>query len=307
MEAEKDMALIQSHRTAADFIGPDQPVSIHGCETIASLFRYQCQQRSSQTAHREKTLGIWQSFSWADYFNDASRIGAGLTVQGMAPGDRVAILSEDNRYWLCCDMGITIAGGVPTGVYTTDSAQQLAYIINDSGAKFLFVENDEQLDKFHRIENEVPDLEKVIVFEREGLREFRHPRVCFIDELINEGRHFLLSAPEYINDQIDLLAAQDTALLIYTSGTTGKPKGAMISHRNVIFQLTVCEQLLDNRSTDDQLCFLPLCHIYERVLSAHLPLTSGATVNFTESTDTVFDNMREVSPHTFSAVPRFWE
>ncbi|MEM7258483.1 MAG: AMP-binding protein, partial [Pseudomonadota bacterium] len=294
--------------TANDgYIGPDQPVSVHGCDTIAGLFRHQCRQLANTTAHREKLLGIWKAYSWSDYYRDACQIGAGLTALGMTPGDRVAILSEDNRDWLCCDMGITVAGGIPTGVYTTDSAQQLAYIVNDSGATFLLLENDEQLDKFLQVQHELPGLLKVIVFERDGLRDLNHQRVLFLDQLVDTGKQYLQRNPDYIDSQIDNLSPADTALLIYTSGTTGQPKGAMISHRNVIFQLTVCQQLLDIRDTDDQLCFLPLCHIYERVLSAHLPLTCGTTVNFTESVDTVFDNMREVSPHTFSAVPRFWE
>jgi len=165
------------------FIGPDQPVSEQGCDTIARLFRQQCATWKNKTAHRDKELGIWRSYSWGDYYHDASLIGAGLLALGMQTADRVAILSEDNRDWLCCDLGITIAGGVPTGIYTTDSPQQLAYIVNDSGATFLIVENDEQLDKFLQVESELPGLVTVVVFDRQGLREFSHPRVMFFDEL----------------------------------------------------------------------------------------------------------------------------
>lgn len=289
------------------FIGPDQAVVVQGCDTIARLFRQQCKKWLTKTAHREKHLGIWHSYSWSDYFSDASAIGAGLIDLGLNTADRVGILSEDNRDWLCCDMGITVAGGIPTGIYTTDSAQQLAYIMNDSTAKFLIVENDEQLDKYLQVESEIPELLWVIVFERLGLREFSQPNVLFFDELKARGRKLLESNPQVINEQIEQLSPEDTALLIYTSGTTGPPKGAMITHRNVIFQLSVCQEILDDRATDEQLCFLPLAHIYERELSSHLPLTTGAVVNFTESVDTVFENMREVSPHSFSAVPRFWE
>ncbi len=301
------MALSHQQTHSDGLIGPEQLISVHGCSTVASLFRYQCQQKAAVVAHREKTRGIWRSKSWSDYYHDACLIGAGLAACGMKPRDRVAILSKDNRYWLCSDMGITVAGGIPTGVYTTDSAEQLAYIVNDSGASFLFVENDEQLDKFRQRESQMPSLLKVIVFEKDGLRDLNHAGVIFIDDLIKLGETFLQANTGYIDAQIDSLCAEDTALLIYTSGTTGQPKGAMLTHRNVIFQLSICQQLLDIRDTDEQLCFLPLCHIYERVLSAHLPLMTGTTVNFTESVDTVFDNMREVSPHTFSAVPRFWE
>lgn len=288
-------------------IGDHQHITVDGCDTIASLFRHRCQHRADKTAHREKHYGIWRSYSWDDYYNGASHIGLGLLSLGLQPNDVVSILSEDNREWLCCDMGITIAGGIPSGVYTTDSASQLAYIINDSGSRFLFVENDEQLDKYLEVQHDLPSLLKVIVFDREGLRDFKHQQVIFLDALIKLGAEYQKNNPDTIDNQINSLKPEDTALLIYTSGTTGPPKGAMISHRNVIYQLTVCDLLLDIRDTDEQLCFLPLCHIYERVLSSHLPLATGATVNFTESVETIFDNMREVSPHTFSAVPRFWE
>ena len=294
-----------NHTTS--LISPDQRLAVDDCDTIASLFRYRCKQRGTHTAHREKNLGIWQSYSWDDYYNAASLIAKGLLKLGLSAGDRVAILSEDNLQWLYCDMGITLCSGIPVGVYTTDSAMQLAYVVNDSGAAFLFIENEEQLDKYLQVQTEVPSIEKVVVFERDGLRDFTHNKVVFLDELYDLGRSGGAELSAQIEHSIDAIQPQDTALIIYTSGTTGPPKGAMISHRNVLYQLTVCEILLDIRDTDEQLCFLPLCHIYERVLSVHLPLATGATVNFTESVDTVFENMREVSPHTFAAVPRFWE
>ena len=294
-----------NHTTS--LISPDQRLAVDDCDTIASLFRHRCKQRGTHTAHREKNLGIWQSYSWDDYYNAACLIAQGLLKLGLSAGGRVAILSEDNLQWMYCDMGITLCGGIPVGVYTTDSAMQLAYVVNDSGAAFLFIENEEQLDKYLQVQTEVPSIEKVVVFERDGLRDFTHNKVVFLDELYDLGRSGGAELSTQIEHSIDAIQPQDTALIIYTSGTTGPPKGAMISHRNVLYQLTVCEILLDIRDTDEQLCFLPLCHIYERVLSVHLPLATGATVNFTESVDTVFENMREVSPHTFAAVPRFWE
>ena len=291
----------------AALIGPDERLAVDDCDTIASLFRFRCRQRSELTAHREKQLGVWHSYSWSDYFTAASRIGLGLVKLGFKPGDRVGILSEDNLQWLYCDMAATVCGGIPVGVYPTDSSKQLSYVLNDSGSRFLFVENEEQLEKYLEVQTELNFLVRVIVFERKGLRNFSHDSVMFLDELSELGRLAEQELPDYIDNSINTVKPEDTALIIYTSGTTGPPKGAMISHRNVLYQLTVCEILLDIRDTDEQLCFLPLCHIYERVLSAHLPLCTGATINFTESVDTVFENMREVSPHTFAAVPRFWE
>jgi long-chain acyl-CoA synthetase len=282
------------------------PTLLHGCDTVVKLWRQQCLDRGERIAHREKDLGIWQSYSWRDYYEHARAIGVALLSLGLERGQPVSILSEDNKEWLYCDLGIAGAGGISNGVYTTDSAEQLAYLVNDSGSAFLFVENDEQLDKYMTVRDQVPTLKKVIVFDRKGLRDFQDPMVMFLDELYELGNG-IADAEEQFSASIAMSQPNDIRMLIYTSGTTGAPKGAMISHQNVLFQLAAGEALLEARQEDDQLCFLPLCHILERLVSVEVPIYKGCTVNFAESPETVFENLREVSPHTFAAVPRLWE
>jgi long-chain acyl-CoA synthetase len=282
------------------------PTLLHGCDTVVKLWRQQCLERSERIAHREKDLGIWQSYSWRDYYEHARAIGVALLSMGLERGQPVSILSEDNKEWLYCDLGIAGAGGISNGVYTTDSAEQLAYLVNDSGSAFLFVENDEQLDKYLTVRDQVPTLKKVIVFDRKGLRDFQDPMVMFLDELYELGNG-IADAEQQFSASIEQSRPDDIRMLIYTSGTTGAPKGAMISHRNVLFQLAAGEALLEAREEDEQLCFLPLCHILERLVSVEVPIYKGCTVNFAESPETVFENLREVSPNTFAAVPRLWE
>ena len=282
------------------------PTRLHGCDTVVKLWRQQCLERGAQIAHREKDLGIWQSYSWQDYYEKARAIGVALMSLGLERGQPVSTLSEDNKEWLYCDLGIAGAGGISNGVYTTDSAEQLAYLVNDSGSAFLFVENDEQLDKYLTVRDQVPTLKKVIVFDRKGLRDFSDPMVMFLDELYALGEG-IADAEARFSASIAESQPDDIRMLIYTSGTTGAPKGAMISHRNVLFQLAAGEQVLEAHEDDDQLCFLPLCHILERLVSVEVPIYKGCTVNFAESPETVFENLREVSPHTFAAVPRLWE
>ncbi|SMO51980.1 long-chain acyl-CoA synthetase [Alcanivorax sp. DSM 26295] len=282
------------------------PTLLHGCDTVVKLWRQQCLERGERIAHREKDLGIWQSYSWRDYYEHARAIGVALLSMGLERGQPVSILSEDNKEWLYCDLGIAGAGGISNGVYTTDSAEQLAYLVNDSGSAFLFVENDEQLDKYMTVRDQVPTLKKVIVFDRKGLRDFQDPMVMFLDELYELGNG-IADAEERFSASIAMSQPDDIRMLIYTSGTTGAPKGAMISHRNVLFQLAAGEALLEAREEDEQLCFLPLCHILERLVSVEVPIYKGCTVNFAESPETVFENLREVSPNTFAAVPRLWE
>ena len=282
------------------------PTLLHGCDTVVKLWRQQCLERGERIAHREKDLGIWQSYSWRDYYEHARAIGVALLSMGLERGQPVSILSEDNKEWLYCDLGIAGAGGISNGVYTTDSAEQLAYLVNDSGSAFLFVENDEQLDKYMTVRDQVPTLKKVIVFDRKGLRDFQDPMVMFLDELYELGNG-IADAEQQFSASIEQSRPDDIRMLIYTSGTTGAPKGAMISHRNVLFQLAAGEALLEAREEDEQLCFLPLCHILERLVSVEVPIYKGCTVNFAESPETVFENLREVSPNTFAAVPRLWE
>jgi len=282
------------------------PTLLHGCDTVVKLWRQQCLERGERIAHREKDLGIWQSYSWNDYYQHARAIGVALLSMGLERGQPVSILSEDNKEWLYCDLGIAGAGGISNGVYTTDSAEQLAYLVNDSGSAFLFVENDEQLDKYLTVRDQVPTLKKVIVFDRKGLRDFQDPMVMFLDELYELGNG-IADAEEQFSASIEQSRPDDIRMLIYTSGTTGAPKGAMISHQNVLVQLAAGEALLEAHEEDDQLCFLPLCHILERLVSVEVPIYKGCTVNFAESPETVFENLREVSPNTFAAVPRLWE
>lgn len=279
---------------------------IEGCDTVVKLWRKKCLERGEQIAHREKELGIWQRFSWQDYYHSARAIGVALMELGLQRGQPVSILSEDNKEWLYCDMGIVGAGGISNGIYTTDSAEQLAYLINDSASVFLFVENDEQLDKYLSVRDQVPTLKKVIVYDRKGLRNFSDPMIMFLDELIALGES-VTDAEQRFAASIAASQPDEIRMLIYTSGTTGAPKGAMISHRNILFQLKAGETMLEALDSDEQLCFLPLCHILERLVSVEIPTYKGCTVNFAESPETVFDNLREVSPHTFTAVPRLWE
>ncbi|MGB1203970.1 MAG: AMP-binding protein, partial [Alloalcanivorax venustensis] len=233
------------------------PTLLHGCDTVVKLWRQQCLERGERIAHREKDLGIWQSYSWRDYYEHARAIGVALLSMGLERGQPVSILSEDNKEWLYCDLGIAGAGGISNGVYTTDSAEQLAYLVNDSGSAFLFVENDEQLDKYMTVRDQVPTLKKVIVFDRKGLRDFQDPMVMFLDELYELGNG-IADAEERFSASIAMSQPDDIRMLIYTSGTTGAPKGAMISHQNVLFQMAAGEALLEARQEDDQLCFLPL-------------------------------------------------
>ena len=290
-----------------DGLTPFDPIIIDGCDTIPKLFRKRIVQFGDTVAHREKDLGIWRSYTWNDYGQKAREIGMGLVSLGLEKGERVSILSENNKEWIYADLGVICAGGVCSGVYTTDSAKQLEYLINDSDTKYLLVENEEQLDKILDVRENTPGLRKIIILDMDGLREFDDEQVISLDELYDRGRIYCDQHPEEWDQRIDGARQEDLMILIYTSGTTGPPKGAMISHKNIMFQMQNVSNYLDIGRDEEQLSFLPLCHIAERTFTVFYALMYGTKVNFVEGPDTVFENLREVSPTVFFAVPRIWE
>jgi long-chain acyl-CoA synthetase len=285
----------------------DGRIEIEGCDTIPKLFWHQVKARDSRTAFREKDLGIWRATNWRQYGERARWTGMGLAKLGLRRGEVVSILAETVPEWLYADMGTMGAGGVSNGIYATDSAKQVDYILNDSRSRFLFVGDEEQLDKLIEVRERCPGIVKVVVFDMEGLADFKDPMVMPLDELMAIGREHDAANPDLWEKLVASSRSEELALLVYTSGTTGPPKGAMLSHRNVIFQMRNADAFIPLGGDDEQLAFLPLCHIAERTFTSFLPLRSGAIANFAESVETVPENVREVAPTTFFAVPRIWE
>jgi long-chain acyl-CoA synthetase len=283
------------------------PFYVDGVDTLPKLFRARCTELAGKVAHREKDFGIWLEYSWSDFYDKARLIGLGLRSLGLQRGDVVSILSEDNKEWIYTDLAVQCMGAICSGIYTTDSAAQLEYLINDSGSKFLFVENDEQLDKYLSVAAKLPSLVNVIVYDRTGLHEFSDDRVIFLDDLYSKGKEELAAHPDLFETEIDLGGPDQTALLVYTSGTTGMPKGVEITHGNVMYSISIGPSTLPVYPGDEQVCFLPLCHILERLISVFQPIAGRTIVNFAESPETVFENIQEVSPTVFTGVPRVWE
>ena len=283
------------------------PYFVDGCDTLVKLWAQRCRELEGRTAHREKEYGIWQSHSWADFRERAMWIGMGLRKLGLKRGECVSILAEDSKEWIYADLGVQAVGGIPSGVYSTDSARQLAYLVNDSDSRFLFVGDDEQLDKWLAVRDAMPGLARVIVFRSDGLGDFADDRVMFLEDLYDAGRAEAELNPGVFEDEIERSRPEDVALLVYTSGTTGNPKGAMLTHSNIMYSISTAPDTLLMSPDDEHVCFLPLCHVLERTVSVLHPIAIGSTVNFAESPETVFDNIREVSPTVFVAVPRVWE
>jgi long-chain acyl-CoA synthetase len=292
---------------ATEGLCPGRPVVVHGQDTLPKLFRHVVRERGDRVAMREKHLGIWRGISWREYGERARRVGLGLVALGLKPRDVVSIIADNGPEWLYTDLGVMSVAGIPNGIYTTDSARQVEYIVNDSGTRFFFAENEEQLDKILEVRAKCPELVKIFVYDMEGLHGFQDEQVMPFEALLELGARYDRENAGAFDRMIEIARPEDLAILVYTSGTTGPPKGAMLSHRNILFQLAYADFITPLHEGDQQLSFLPLCHIAERTFTVFNPLHTGSTVNFAESLDAVPENIRETAPALFFAVPRIWE
>jgi long-chain acyl-CoA synthetase len=256
---------------------------------------------------RRKEFGIWNRITWDEYGKMVKRTAAALIHAGLQPGDPVAILGDNRPEWLVCHVAAMAIGCVTCGVYSTNAPEQVAYVVGHSESKLLFVENEEQVDKVLQIYKDLAQLKKVVVWDSKGLWGFSHEGIMFWDEFLEQGDGHLKDYPTCVNERLDAIDPAQAAMMIYTSGTTGRPKGAMISHRNIISLTESLVQAVGFRADDELLSYLPLAHIYENFLSVFQAIYNGGTVNFVESIDTLPLNLREVSPTIFCSVPRIWE
>ena len=276
-------------------------------ESVPATFFARAAMHPRKVALRRKRLGLWESIPWEQYAEQARLVAHALMALGIEPGERVGLVGENRPEWLFADMGIQSVGAWTTGIYTTSSPEQVHYILEHAECRLFFVEGEEQLDKALEVRDRLPKLEHIVVLDPEGLRTFQDAQVLMWSEFLNLGRAHRAAHPDAGEDRRSRIRPDDVAVLIYTSGTTGPPKGAMLTHRNILWTAESLAGALGYRSADEVLSYLPLSHIAERLTSVLVPACHGYTVNFVENLDTVLDNLREVAPTILFAVPRIWE
>ncbi|MEW6751321.1 MAG: AMP-binding protein [Candidatus Latescibacterota bacterium] len=275
--------------------------------TLPGLFWSRVGQWGDRVALRHKQRGIWRETAWTGYGEQVQACGNGLLALGLAPGERVCILSEDRPEWLWADLGTLCAGGVSVGVYAANSAEQCGYIARHCQARVCFVEDQEQYDKVAQVLPELPCLRWVVVFDPRGLRGVCDPRVLTFAHLLELGRDLARTSPDALPARQAAVRPDDTAILFYTSGTTGPPKGVMHSHRSLIEGFRPMLSVYPVTPQDETLCYMPLCHVMERLNTLVGGLLCGQVVSFAEAPDTVLRDLREVAPTAYGGVPRTWE
>lgn len=243
-----------------------------------------------------KINGEWTPLSTADFLEKAMGISRGLIAQGIEPGDKVAIVSPTRYEWNVVDIAIQQVNGVVVPIYPNISSKDYEYIFNDATIKLCFVADQEILDKILHAKGNMRDLRHIYTFEKcDGADNW--------DKIVEAGQSVEKSAVE---ERMTIAKIEDLATIIYTSGTTGNPKGVMLSHKNILSNVEVCIDPIPADENSRVLTFLPLCHIFERMLH-YLYMHLGCSIYFAESMDTIGDNIREVKPHVFTAVPRLIE
>ncbi|HOG06655.1 MAG: AMP-binding protein [Syntrophales bacterium] len=273
---------------------------------VPQAFFEQVEKHRTRVALRHKQYGIWNKVTWGQYGENVRQVAAAILSLELPRGQTVCILGDNRPEWLICHMAIMTAGMRTCGIYPTSSPDEIRYIIDHSEAQLLFAENEEQLDKILDI---LPNLrlQRIVVWDEKGLWGYTHPRVVFLREFIRRAEAHLADHPVAVTDSLRAIDVEQTAMVIYTSGTTGRPKGALLSHRNISMVTQAFLQIIPVSEKDEVVSYLPLAHIYENLVSVFMPVFTGVTVNFVESLETLPANLREISPTIFGSVPRIWE
>ncbi len=304
---------VTSERPTADVPLPSDGEP--GAATVASLARDWARRSPQQVAMREKDFGIWREYTWEETWDLIETAAHGLLELGVEVGDRVAVHSEDRPEWVILDLATVAVRGITVGLYPTNPTAEVEYLLGDCTPAIFFAEDQEQADKVLEVTMETAaSVRRILYTEPRGFGDYDDPRLLFWDTFLEMGRRHREAYPEAVNERMAAASDSDVMTLVYTSGTTGPPKGAMLTNSNAAY----CVDKIVNEtgrfpdgvgpnSKDLIVTYLPLCHVAERIFSTWTLVGAGPSLNFAESIETVTENLREVQPTLFFAVPRIWE
>ncbi len=275
--------------------------------TLPQFLLRNAREHPGDPALREKEKGIWQEWTWAEYLAHVRAFALGLVHLGFQRGDKLALLSDNRPQVYAVMVAAQAVGGVPVPVYQDSIAREIQYVIDHADAKFVYAEDQEQVDKILDLKGNLPKVQKVIYDDPKGLRHYDDPSLLSLDHLEEMGRKLDSERQGLFEELVQATRPEDVALFCYTSGTTGSPKGAMISHGNLVSAIEGILQVERYDRTDQMLAYLPPAWIGDSFWSLAGSLMVGCTVNCPERPETVLENLREIGPHFVIAPPRIWE
>jgi long-chain acyl-CoA synthetase len=273
--------------------------------TIPKLFWRQVKKFPDKTTIWYKQSGVWKSLNWSEYGTFSKEIGNALMASGIYKGDKISILSETRPEWVMCDMGIISSGCVTAPIYQSNTEEQVFYIANQSDSVLAFVEDQEQLDKMLAIWDRLPNIKKIVVFDRYYPTNL--PNVLSLEYFLELGRDYEEKYPNKFEELISSSQPDDLISFTYTSGTTGNPKAGMYTSRNIIASARYLPEAINVKGDDFYVCFLPLAHIAERLIGHFIRFFSGHPAAFAESIEDMPQNIRQTGPTVVFGTPRVWE
>ena len=276
-------------------------------ETFPRLLFHHAQVRGQHPAMREKHLGIWQTWTWAEVAENVRALACGLAELGFKRGDNLAIIG-DNRPRLYMTMAaVQSLGGVPVPLYQDAVANEMLFVLQDAGIRFAIVEDQEQVDKLLEVREQLPQLDHIIYDDPRGMRHYNQPFIHDIEAVMAMGRIHHQNHPDFLEREIEQGVTTDTGVMLYTSGTTGKPKGVCLAHEAFIAAAKGGCQFDQLTQDEDILSYLPMAWVGDHLFSFAQALVAGFTINCPESGDTVMTDLREIGPTYYFAPPRVFE
>tara|TARA_B100000945_G_scaffold310918_1_gene303439 strand:- start:4545 stop:6380 length:1836 start_codon:yes stop_codon:yes gene_type:complete len=287
-----------------------QEIQEKGGVTPSRKVRQIAEKFPDHIAMRDKRFGKWEEITYKTFWEQVQWVGCALNYFGVQNQETSAVHSENRPEWLIADIGIQSIGGITVGLYPTNPPAEVQYLIGHSESKILFAEDQEQVDKAIEVISELPNLVKIIYFEPRGLSGYENEKLMSWDEFLEIGKEEHEKNSEFVISRMDEITSEDIAMMIYTSGTTGPPKGSMLTHGNIEWTATQIPELSftpTNVTNPQYLSYLPLCHVFGRLVDTLIGITTMGTINFAESIDTVQQDLAEIQPSIFPAVPRILE
>ena len=275
--------------------------------TIPQLIKANREKWGQQTAMCMKKFGIWQRYSWYDYYNKVKHFSLGMISLGLKSGDVVCIIGDNEPEWFWGEFAVQAAGGITTGIFVDSIPSEVKYVAEHSGARFAIVNDQEQTDKFLQIKDELPLLTKVIYWDPKGLKNYDNPMLISFPEVLKMGQEYEKSHPGLFEENIDRGKAEDTAFIYYTSGTTGLPKGAVTTHGALITTARGFIERYPLTEKDNLISNFPAAWVGDSYFATIPHLLTGARLNFPEEPETIAEDTREVGPNFVIYGPRQWE